>query len=264
MRTAPTMGKVKSNDGTLIAYDRYGQGPPVILVGGALTSAQRSFPAFVELATEMSSDFTIYTYDRRGRGDSCDSAPYAVDREIEDLEALIDEAGGAAAVHGLSSGAVLAVEATARGAAITKLTLFEPPVARDEPNPSAVAVRSELLAVGRRREVVEQFLTGIGLPPEAIAGLRQSPEWPRLETVAHTLAYDDAITSDPTLWIKRAHSVRVPTLIIDSDASPAHLRDAAQAASSALPNARRHTVAGSFHDVPAKILAPVIAEFFRE
>jgi pimeloyl-ACP methyl ester carboxylesterase len=264
MLTAPTMGNVKSEDGTVIACDRYGQGPPVIVVGGALTSGLRSFPAFVELAAALSSDFTVYTFDRRGRGDSGDSAPYAVDREIEDLEALIGEAGGAAAVHGLSSGAVIAVEAAARGAAITKLTLFEPPVSRDESDPSAAAARRELLVAGRRGEVVEQFLTGIGLPPEAVAGLRQSPEWSRLETVAHTLAYDDAITSDPTLWIERARSVRVPTLVIDSDVSPAHLRDAAQAASSALPNARRHTVPGSFHDVPTEILAPVVAEFFGE
>jgi pimeloyl-ACP methyl ester carboxylesterase len=264
MLIAPTMGNVKSDDGTVIAYDRYGQGSPVILVGGALTSGQRSFPAFVELAAALSSDFTVYTFDRRGRGDSGDGAPYAVDREIEDLEALLGEAGGAAAVHGLSSGAVLAVEAAARGAAITKLTLFEPPIPEDESDPSAAAVRSELLEAGRRGEVVAQFLTGIGLPPDAIAGLRQSPEWSRLETVAHTLAYDDAITSDPTVWTERARSVRVPTLVIDSDVSPAHLRDAAQAASGALPNARHHTVAGSFHDVPTEILAPVVAEFFGE
>jgi pimeloyl-ACP methyl ester carboxylesterase len=193
MLSAPTMGNVKSDDGTVIAYDRYGQGPPVILVGGALTSAQRSFPAFVELATEMSSDFTIYTYDRRGRGDSGDSSPFAVDREIEDLEALIDEAGGAAAVHGLSSGAVLAVEATARGAAITKLTLFEPPVTKNEPDPAAAGARSELLAAGRRREVVEQFLTGIGLPGShrriaAVAGMASAGDGsahPRLRRRDH-------------------------------------------------------------------------------
>jgi pimeloyl-ACP methyl ester carboxylesterase len=260
-QVAPTMRKVQSSDGTAIAYDRYGDGPPVILVGGALTSALRSFPSFVRLAALLSSTFTVFTYDRRGRGDSGDTAPYAVDREVEDLEALIAVAGGAAAVHGLSSGAVLAVEATARGAAITKLTLFEPPLPQDEPDPAAAVQRSQLIAAGRRGEVVKQFLTGIGLPAQAIAGLRQTPEWPRLEAIAHTLAYDGAITGDRTLWTERARSVRVPALVLDSEASSQYLRAAAQAVSQALPTARRHTVAGDFHDVPAEVLAPVLAEF---
>lgn len=258
----PTMRKVVSSDGTVIAYDRYGQGPAVILVGGALTSALRSFPSFVQLAARLSSIFTIYTYDRRGRGDSGDTQPYTVERELDDLEALIREAGGTAAVHGRSSGAIVALEATVRGAAITKLSLFEPPVSADEPDPGSVAGCSKLIAAGRRGEVVRQFQSGVGLPADAIAAMRRTPEWPRLEAVAHTLAYDGAITSDPTVWTERARTVRVPTLVIDSDASPGHLRVAADAAREAIPTARRHTVAGTFHDVPAEILAPILADFF--
>lgn len=260
---APPVKKVRSADGTLIAYERFGDGPPIILVGGALTSALRSFPSLVDLAQALSSTFTVYTYDRRGRGDSGDTQPYAVDREIDDLEALIAEAGGALGVHGLSSGGILGLAATVRGAAITKLVLFEPPLPTGEAEPGSVAHRGELIAAGRRGEVIERFLSdSVGLSPEAVQGLRQTPEWPRLEAIAHTLAYDGAITGDRTLWIERARSVSVPTLVLDSDASPAHLRAAARTAAEALPTARHRTIPGGVHDAPAEILAPVLTEFF--
>jgi pimeloyl-ACP methyl ester carboxylesterase len=255
---------VISSDGTPIAYERSGDGPAVILVGGAVTNGLRSFPQFIALAALLSETFTVYRYDRRGRGDSGDTPRYAVDRELEDLEALIAEAGGSSAVYGLSSGAVLAVEAAARGAAITKLALLEPPVPLGEEDPGYAAQRDELIATGRRGEAVELFLTGMGLPPQAIAGMRQTPEWPRLEGIAHTLSYDGTITRDRTLWTERVTSARVPTLVLDSDASSEYLRAAAHAAAEALPNARRHTLAGEFHDVPAEILAPVLAEFLAD
>jgi pimeloyl-ACP methyl ester carboxylesterase len=255
--------KVRSADGTLIAYERFGAGPPIILVGGALTSALRSFPSFVDLAQALASTFSVYTYDRRGRGDSGDNQPYAVDREIDDLEALIAEAGGAAGVHGLSSGGILGLTAAIRGAAITKLVLFEPPLPAGEPDPSQAAKRSELLAAGARGEVIERFVRGsVGLSTEAVAGLRQTPEWPRLEAIAHTLAYDGAITADRTLWTERARAVRMQILVIDSDASPERLRTAARSAVQALPTARHCTIAGGVHDAPAEILAPVLAGFF--
>lgn len=255
--------QVRSADGTPIAYERSGDGPPIILVGGALTSALRSFPSFAGLAAALSLAFTVYTYDRRGRGDSGDHQPYAVDREIDDIEALIAEAGGAAGVHGLSSGAVLALAASVRGAVITRLALFEPPVPAARPDLVSAAKRDELIAAGRRGEAVELFIaSSVGLSPEAIAGMRQTPEWPRLEAVAHTLAYDRAITGDPPLWSERARSVRVPVLVLDSDASPGHLRAAARTAAAALPTARHRTIAGGVHDAPAETLAPVLAQFF--
>jgi len=196
-------------------------------------------PAIAQAPSAM---FSVWTYDRRGRGDSGDNQPYAVDREIDDLAARIAEAGGAAGVHGLFSGAVLALEAAVRGAAITKLVLFEPPLPAGEPDPSSVQHRSRLIAAGRRGEVVERFARdSVGLSAQAIAGLRQTPEWPRLEALAHTLAYDGAITSDRTLWTERARSVRVPTLVLDSDASPEHLRVTARAAAEALPTAHHRT-----------------------
>jgi pimeloyl-ACP methyl ester carboxylesterase len=255
---------VISSDGAPIAYERSGDGPALILVGGALTSGLRSFPQFVALAGLLSSTFAVYTYDRRGRGDSGDATPYAVHRELEDVEALIAEAGGSSAVYGLSSGAVLAVEAAARGAAITRLALLEPPVPLGDGDQGNGARRDELIATGRRGEVVELFLTGVGLPPQAIGGMRRTPEWPRLEALAHTLSYDGTITGDRTLWTDRAVAVRVPTLVLDSDASSDYLRSAAHAAAEALPNARRRTLAGEFHDVPPELLAPVLAEFLAD
>jgi len=262
-REPPLAKKVRSADGTPIAYERLGDGPPIILLGGALTSGLRSFPSFVDLARALSSTFTVFTYDRRGRGESSNNEPYAVDREIDDLEALIAEAGGAAYVHGRSSGAVLALAASARGAAIAKLSLFEPPLPGGAADPGLAAWRSEQIASGRRGEVVEQFLADdVRLPSGAITGMRQGPAWAQLEAVAHTIAHDVAITGDPALWSERARSVSVPTLVLDSDASPKHLRAAARTAAEALPAARHRTVAGGVHDAPAEILAPVLAEFF--
>jgi pimeloyl-ACP methyl ester carboxylesterase len=228
-----------------------------------LTSALRTFPSFEQLADALSSQFSVYTYDRRGRGDSGDTQPYSREREIEDLQALIAEAGGAACVHGLSSGGILGLTATLHGAAITKLVLFEPPVSTEEPDPSATAKRDELIAAGRDEELVEQFVTSsVGLSPDMLDSLRQSPEWARLKTVAHTLAYDGAITGDPTLWTEQAPSVCIPVLVLDSDASPQHLRTAARAAANALPTAGYRTIAGSIHDAPADVVAPVLAAFF--
>jgi pimeloyl-ACP methyl ester carboxylesterase len=259
------MRTVTSKDGTKIAYDRWGGGPAVILIGGALTSSLRSFPSFVQLAEQLSTAFTVYTFDRRGRGDSEDTPPYSVDREIEDLEALIGVAGGTSFAHGLSSGAVLAVEAVTRGAALAKLSLFEPPYSEDdEPNPVATAQRIKMIAAGGRSEAVQRFLTGIGLTSGAITQLRQTPEWPRLEAAAHTLPYETAITAGRTLWTKRARAVLVPVLVLDSDVSPKHLRDAATSVCDALPTARRRTVGGGFHDVPAEVLAPILIKFFQE
>jgi pimeloyl-ACP methyl ester carboxylesterase len=258
-----TIGKVLSGDGTTIVYERFGQGRPIILVGGALTSALRSFPSFVRLAEALSPSFSVYTCDRRGRGESGDNQPYAVEREVEDLEALIAEAGGKAAVHGLSSGGVLGLTAAVSGAPVTELVLFEPPFPTGEPDAGAAARRDGLIAAGRRTELVERFVTdSVGLSPDGIAALRRSPEWPRLEAVAHTLAYDGAITGDRTLWSEQARSLRIPVLVLDSDASPEHLRAAARRAADVLPGASHRTVAGSVHDAAADVLAPVLADFF--
>jgi pimeloyl-ACP methyl ester carboxylesterase len=254
---------VRSRDGTQIAFDRTGEGPPVILVGGALND--RKTPPLVELATHLSSGFTVYNYDRRGRGDSGEVAPYEVEREVEDLEALIAEAGGSANVYGLSSGAVLALEAAARGVDITRLALFEPPLASgDEPDASDEMARlTELIAAGKRGQAVEEFLRGIGLPDEALAGIREWPGWPGMEAMAHTILYDGAITEDRTLVTDRLPSVTAPTLILGSEASGPFLQGAARAAADALPNAEVLLLPGEFHDVAAKDIGAALTEFFR-
>ncbi len=259
------MRKVISKDGTPIAFDQSGQGPAIILVGGAFQHRAID-PRTAQLAALLSPQFTVFHYDRRGRGDSGDTAPYAVEREFEDLDALIKEAGGSAFVFGMSSGGVLALEAAARGLAITKLALYEPPFNLDD-NARLVSENytkqlTALLAQGRRGDAVALAMTTFGSPPEAVAGMRQTPIWSVFESVAPTLAYDNAIMGDSSVPTQRIASVTVPTLIIDGGASPAFMRNAAQAAADALPNAQRRTLKGQTHDVAPEVLAPVLEEFF--
>lgn len=263
------MNQVRSADGTAIAVDRTGAGPAVILVGGALQHRAID-PATSELAALLAPNFTVYHYERRGRGDSGDTLPYAVDREIEDLEAVITAAGGSAAVYGMSSGAVLALRAAASGLPITRLALYEPPVIVDDSRPPLPADYlprlTELLAAGRRGDAVALFMTdAVGVPAEAVAGMRQAPVWPAFEGVAHTLAYDGAVMGDtmsgqplPRQW---ATSVTVPTLVIDGGESEAWARTAVAALADLLPAGRRRTLDGQTHVVDPAILAPALTEF---
>ena len=253
---------VTSKDGTTIAFDRAGEGPAVILVSGASTTRL----ANAGIAALLAPHFTVFNYDRRGRGDSGDTTPYAVEREFEDLDALIAEAGGSASVFGSSSGAVLALEAAAHGLAIPKLALWEPPFNLDEDGPRRhkeyMTRLAELLAVDRRGDAVEHFMTLVGLPPEMIAGARNSPMWPGLEDIAHTLAYDAAVMGDSLVPAARVGSLTVPTLAMDGEASPPSLRNAAQAIADALPHGHHRTLEGQTHDVDPAVIAPVVAEFF--
>jgi pimeloyl-ACP methyl ester carboxylesterase len=261
------MRKVHSKDGTTIAFDQSGKGSPIILVGGAFQ--HRSIdPRTAQLATLLAPHFTVFHYDRRGRGDSSDMAPYAVEREVEDLGALIAEAGGSAFVYGMSSGAALALEAAARGLAITKLALYEPPFIVDDSRPRLpedfATQLTELVSSGRRGDAVELFMTKAAeVPVEVVAQMRNAPFWPAVEAVAHTLIYDTTIMGDNNaLPTERVASVTVPTLVIDGGASPKWMRNAAQAVADALPNAQRRTLAGQTHDVAPEALAPVLEEFF--
>ena len=202
------MNSVTSKDGTTIEFDRSGDGPTVILVCGG--STDRS--ANTHLAALLASHFTVLNYDRRGRGDSGDTPPYAVQREVEDLEALLAEAGGSAFLYGTSSGAALALEAAASGLAITKLALWEPPfiLENSRPRPPADTAKTytELVSAGRRGDAVEYFMAKVvGLPPEFVAQARTQPWWPAQEALAHTLAYDATIMGDYSLPTERAASV---------------------------------------------------------
>ena len=258
------MRKVISKDGTAIAFDRSGEGPAVILVCGASTTRSANAP----LAVLLAQHFTVFNYDRRGRGDSDDTVPYAVEREVEDLDALIIEAGGSASVFGTSSGAILALDAAAHGLAITKLALWEPPFSVDDDGPrrhKEYATRlTELLAAGRRGDAVELFMKSVGLPPEFVAQARNAPWWSATEDLAHTLAYDAAVMGDSSVPTERVASVTVPTLVMDGGATPAWARNAAQALADALPDVRRRTLEGQDHNVAPEALAPVLEEFFMD
>jgi pimeloyl-ACP methyl ester carboxylesterase len=258
------MSTVMSRDGTTIAFERSGEGPALILVDGAL--CHRSFGPMAPLAELLAPDFTVYRYDRRGRGESGDTAPYAVAREVEDLDALIEESGGAASVFGMSSGGVLALEAAASGLAITRLALYEPPlmVDDDEHESDGFAERIEqLVSAGRNGDAVEFFLTSAGVPAESIAEMRGDPSWALLEAVAPTLVYDNAVLGDGLVPRDRAATLTVPTLVANGGESPDFFRRAAQATADAIPRAQHLTLDGqSWGQVAPAALAPMLRRFF--
>ncbi len=257
------MNSVVSKDGTSIAFEKVGQGWPIIMVVGAFNDHTTAEP----LAQLLAPQFTAYTYDRRGRGASGDTQPYSVDREIEDIGALIAEAGGAAAVFGYSSGAVLSLRAAAMGLPITQLAVYEPPFLVDDTRPRLpadfAAHIAKLVAAGQRGDAVEFFQTqGVGIPPEMVAKFRKAPFWPALEAIAHTLVYDTTITGDLSVPVEMLASVAVPTLAIDGGASPAWMRNGVKAAANALPNGQQRTLDGQVHDIVPSVLAPVLRDFF--
>jgi pimeloyl-ACP methyl ester carboxylesterase len=257
------MQTVRSADGTPLAFDRAGDGPALILVVGALQDRS----ATAALAARLAPQFTVYRYDRRGRGDSGDTGPYSVDREIADLGALIAEAGGSAFVFGHSSGAVLALEAAARGVAITRLAVYEPPYVVD-PGLSRrrVALAGEvdgLLAAGRPGDAVQRFLIeAVELRPDMVAMIRASRLWPLMLALAPTLRYDLAILDGGLIPAARLARVGVPTLFLDGAASPGWARASVRAAASTVPGARHRSLDGQDHNVAAGVLAPLLAEYF--
>jgi pimeloyl-ACP methyl ester carboxylesterase len=256
------MDTVTSADGTTIAFDRAGNGPPVILINAGPTNRTVNAPLVDLLSTRL----TVLNYDRRGRGDSGDTPPYAVDREYEDLAAVIDAAGGSASLFGNSGGGILALEAAARGLPITGTAVWEPPYILDgarPPVPHDYRQRlTKLLAAGRRGDMVELFLTqAAGIPAEFVAAIRQSPFWPAQEAVAHALVYDAEIVGDFSLPTARLAAVKAPTLVVDGAQTP-WLRASADAVAQALPDAQRRTLQGQPHNVDPAALAPVLAEFF--
>jgi len=262
-----TTGQATSKDGTKIVFDRTGDGPPLVLVGGALNNRGSA----AALAGLLAPSFTVYAYDRRGRGDSGDTQPYAVEREVEDLQALLAEAGGSAFLMGHSSGAALVLETAAGIGGVDRIALYEPPYNVDDTRepipPDYVAHLDRLVAEDRRGDAVEYFMvTGVGLPPEAAAQMRGAPFWPSLEAVAHTIAYDGRVMGydqqDRSLPVERWKAITAPALVMDGDASPVWSRNAVQAVTEALPNAERRTLAGQTHEVDPAVLAPVLVEFF--
>jgi pimeloyl-ACP methyl ester carboxylesterase len=257
------VSKVTSRDGTTIDIETSGQGPPVVLVTGGSVDRQ----SLTGVAVELSKHFTVLNYDRRGRGDSTDTQPYAIEREIEDIEAVLGEAGGAANLFGSSSGAVLAMLATASGLPVTKLALWEPPFVLDEtkrPPSDQVEQYETMIAEGRRGDAVEYFMTKvIGMPAEMVAGMRTQPWWPAQEAIAHTLAYDARIMGDYSIPADAASQVKAPTAVIAGGADFPWMRETAEALASAIPDGQARLLDGQGHDVDPKVLAPVLVEFFN-
>ena len=259
---------VVSEDRTAIAFDRIGHGSPLILIDGAL--CYRGVGPSGPLARELAQQFTVFTYDRRGRGNSGDTAPYAVEREINDVAALVNEAGGSAFVWGISSGAALALEATNRLRGIKKLALYEAPFIVDDSRPTTtndwLKIR-EAVAAGRRSAAVKFFLKSVGVPTFFIAVMRLMPVWSKLKAVAHTLPYDGDIVQDnqrgKPLLGSRWSSVTIPTLVMNGSKSPAWMRRGMQSLAKVLANTQYRSLPGQTHNVKAKALAPVLVEFFK-
>ena len=256
------METVTSADGTAIAFDQLGSGSALILVSGA--SCDRAVDAAI--AEALAQEFTVLNYDRRGRGDSTDTPPYAVEREIDDLEVLLAAAGGTAALVGLSSGGVLAAHAAASGLPVSDLVMWEPPVRLDAEGQRQTkdyhASLAALLADGRRGDALALFMGMVGMPAEMVAGMRQSsPYWAAGEALAPTLAYDATVMGDGSLPTDAFSRITVPAMVLAGGASPEWLRESARAVAAAIPGARYGVLDGQTHDVAADVLAAAVRDF---
>lgn len=263
------METVTSSDGSRIAYDRSGSGPAVILVGGAM--GYRDFKQMRQLEAMLSERCTVINYDRRGRGDSTEAGPFAVEREIEDLAALIEAEGGSASLWGWSSGGALALRAAAAGIGVERVSVYEVPfmVAPNERPTRDYGERlDELVAAGDRDGAVKHFMrNAIGIPAPIVALMRLTPMWRGLRSTAHTLPYDWAALGaehmygkplDPAEWA----GVTQPVLVVSGAKSPEPLRQGSRALAEVLPDAELRELDGVGHNVKMKLLAPVLADFF--
>lgn len=256
------MDTILSRDGTSIAYRRRGDGPPVVLVGGALSTAATEEP----LAALLAPHFTVFTYDRRGRGASGDGGPYTVRREVEDLAAVAGRAGERVSLFGMLSGGALALEAQAAGLPVDLLAVYEPPYT---PGPAGLLHKSRctarlhrMLSIGDRDGAVALYLTRTGVPEATIARMRHAPLWAGLKALAHTLAYDDALLGNGAVPAERFASVTARALVVSGGFSPAPMRQMTHALAAALPRARHRTLTGQTREVAPQAIAPVLADFF--
>jgi pimeloyl-ACP methyl ester carboxylesterase len=243
-----------------IAFDQLGNGSPIIIVLGAFNTRPTGAP----LAAALAAHHTVINYDRRGRGGSGDEPSYAIEREIEDLDSLIQRVGGRASVFGFSSGAALALAAAAHGLAITRLALFDLPLMLQAPHRvDHAAALDALVRAGRRGDAVEYFQRDmVGLPEPVIVQARHAPFRADLEAIAHTLVYDATIIGDGQLKPDLARQVKVPTLAIAAGAAPPFMRETAQALAQLVPDGRALVLEGATHDLVPEVLAPPLLDFF--
>jgi pimeloyl-ACP methyl ester carboxylesterase len=256
------MTHASSNDGTRIAFETAGRGPPLVIVGGALSQREGSKP----LAGKLSDHFTVYAYDRRGRGGSSDTKPYAVEREIEDLEALIEHAGGRAYVYGVSSGAALALQAAVKlgPAKLRKLAIYEPPYGQDERDFNEQKQRiNQLVQTGAPGDAAAFFFSAIGTPPSALEDMKRSPAWEGTRRIDFTLAYDYAVLGNGRVP-DAVERITIPTLVIDGEKSLPFIRPTADHIAKLVPNAQRKTLPGQTHQAQPEVIAPLLIGFFGE
>ena len=257
------MTRVASKDGTQIAFTKSGAGPALVLVSGALS--QRSLLGDPMLVPRLAEHFTVYTYDRRGRGESGDTKPYAVDREIEDLEALIDHAGGTAYLFGVSSGAALSLQAAAKLGAVkvSKLAIYDAPYGQP---PSDFTTQKDsvrkLVSTGQPGDAASYFLSAIGTPPKALEEMKNSPAWDTMKKIDFTLAYDYDVLGDGQVPEAVAKAITVPTLVMNGEKSMDFMHASAAQMAKLIPNGRHATIKGQAHGVTADATVPLLVEFF--
>ena len=259
---------VTSADGTRIAYETAGSGPPVILIGGAFNDRRSRIAGTPMAALMADAGFSAITFDRRGRGDSGDTLPYAVEREIDDLKALAAAAGGPVALFGHSSGGALALEAAAAGLPVTAIAVYEPAFSMDDAaeaeSVAFTAGLAGLIDAGSNGDAAAFFMEGIGMPAEMVAGMRQGPQWPPLEKLAPTLRYDVAVMrhgGDSFVPAARIARIDVPLLAMAGGDSPGWMADAARAIAAAAPQGTYRQVDGYGHNIPAEAVAPILRNF---
>jgi pimeloyl-ACP methyl ester carboxylesterase len=265
------MTTVTSKDGTKIAFDKTGSGPAVIIVNGAIQF--RAFdPTMAQIADMLGQHFRVYNYDRRGRGDSGDTQPFAKEREIEDLQALVADAGGKAMVLGFSSGSALVLDAAQVTPGITRIALYEPPFIVDDGRPGVpadyVPHLNQLVADGKRGDAVKYFMIeAVRIPAEYLGGMEQDASWATMLKVAHTIAYDGAFVADlmqgKPLPTDRWANVTAPTLVIEGGASEAWFHSGGDALAKLLKNATRANLEGQTHQVAPEAIVPVLETYFK-
>jgi pimeloyl-ACP methyl ester carboxylesterase len=249
-----------SKDGTKIAFEKSGRGPALVIVGGALSDRNGGKP----LAGKLQDHFTVYTYDRRGRGESGDTKPYAVDREIEDLESILQQAGGQANVYGVSSGAALALQAAAKLGPdrVAKLAVYEPPYGQDEGDFKQQKERiNQIVETGKPGDAASFFLSAIGMPPQAVDEMKRSPQWEGMSKIDFTLAYDFAVLGNGAVP-DTVERISAPTLVMNGEKSMPFIQPTADRLGKSIPNSRRKTLPGQTHQAAPEAVAPLLIEFF--
>jgi len=251
------MNSAQSVDGTRIAFDRTGSGPALVLVVGAFSDRTST----KTLASGLGPTFTVYEYDRRGRGDSREAGPYSIQREVDDFAAVIAAAGGSAFAFGHSSGGALVLEAAATGVPLRALAVYEPPYTEGPSHEFAVRL-ADMAAAGRKSDAAEAFLALMGTPAGVLKQMKAGPYWEHMESFAHTLAYEVGLCNDGSVPVDRLSKISVPALALAGGASPEWAREGAHAIAAAVPNGQARVLEGQGHGVADDVLIPVLKEFF--